>query len=47
LSGKLKKELTYQAEDKLMMHESSVLCLNFTKDGEHLVSGSQDGQIKV
>jgi WD40 repeat-containing protein SMU1 len=47
LSGKLKKELTYQAEDKLMMHDSSVLCLNFTKDGEHLVSGSQDGQIKV
>jgi len=30
-----------------MMHEDAVLSLAFTKDGEHLASGSQDGKIKV
>jgi WD40 repeat-containing protein SMU1 len=30
-----------------MMHEAAVISLGFTKDGEHLVSGSADGTIKV
>lgn len=30
-----------------MMHEEAVLCLNFSRDNELLVSGSQDGKIKV
>jgi len=29
------------------MHDEAILCVNFTKDGECLVSGSQDGNIKV
>ena len=46
LSGKL-KALPFQDEDKFMMHEAAVIALGFTKDGEHLVSGAQDGTIKV
>ena len=30
-----------------MMHEDSVLCLKHSRDSEMLVSGSQDGKIKV
>jgi WD40 repeat protein len=30
-----------------MMHAESVFCVNFNKDSELLVSGSQDGQVKV
>eukprot|EP01121_Diplochlamys_sp_Union-15-3_P001863 TRINITY_DN11617_c0_g1_i1.p1 TRINITY_DN11617_c0_g1~~TRINITY_DN11617_c0_g1_i1.p1 ORF type:complete len:489 (+),score=92.88 TRINITY_DN11617_c0_g1_i1:140-1468(+) len=49
LSGTLNKQLKYQNDEppKFMMHKDAVLCLNFSKDSEHLVSGSQDGKIKV
>lgn len=30
-----------------MMHAEAVFCVNFNKDSELLVTGSQDGQIKV
>jgi len=30
-----------------MMHDESVFCCKFSKDSELLVSGSQDGKIKV
>ena len=30
-----------------MMHETAVLALNFSRDSELLVSGSQDGKMKV
>lgn len=30
-----------------MMHDESVFCVKFSKDSELLVSGSQDGKIKV
>lgn len=30
-----------------MMHDETVLCIEFSRDSEMLASGSQDGKIKV
>lgn len=37
----------YQKADQFMMHDKAILSMNFSKDGEHMVTGDIDGQVKV
>lgn len=46
-SGQLRTDLAYQANEQFMTHRQAVLCMNFNRNGDYLVSGSQDGSICI
>lgn len=47
LSGKLRTDLKYQADEDLMSHEGAVTCMAFSREGELLATGSVDKKVKV
>jgi WD40 repeat-containing protein SMU1 len=46
-TGKLRRDLTYQANDDILMHDCAALCVAFSVDSQLLASGDAKGQLKV
>ena len=40
-------DLPYQKDDDLMLHDTAVLAINYSRDGEMLATGSSDGMVRV
>ena len=47
MTGRLRKDLQYQADEQFMLHDSPVIALALSRDSDLLASGSQDGKIKA
>ncbi|BAM38722.1 uncharacterized protein TOT_010000190 [Theileria orientalis strain Shintoku] len=45
--GALDTELSYQAQDHFMLHDTLITCLAVSRDSEVLASGDQRGNIKI